>query len=206
MDTNKGQIGAGFFNANSLSRTEAFRQYLESNEISEPVRSVVKLLASDEFSASTFDEIVITEIQPRNLDIQQNLLDLVLVFARRCVDDHRLSEEEISELKKISTIFRISKGDFRRLRRDAVNLIVYAQTVWILEDNYVTEEEEIRQNDLQRLFGFSYDQYVSLLRALAKQHIKRLESRIMGDTEPEELKLIDASIQNLRSVFLVRQL
>ena len=102
-------------------------------------------------------------------------------------------------------IFRINESDFHRLRSDAVKEIIYAQAVWILEDEYVTEEEEIRQNDLQRLFGFSYDQYVSLLRPLAKQHIKRLEGRRMANDDREELRLIEASIQNLRSVFLVRQ-
>ncbi len=102
-------------------------------------------------------------------------------------------------------IFRINESDFHRLRRDAVKEIVYAQAVWILEDEYVTEAEEIRQSDLQRLFGFSYDKYVSQLRPLAKQHIKRLELRRMANENREELRLIEAAIQNLRSVFLVRQ-
>jgi hypothetical protein len=173
--------------------------------MSGPIRSIVELLASDAFSSASFERLVETEVLPRNLNIQETLLDLTLVFARRCVDDHRLSEAEIDELESFVAIFRINESDFHKLRSDAVKEIVYAQAVWILEDEYVTEEEEIRQSDLQRLFGFSYDQYVSLLRPLAKQHIKRLEGRRMANEDREELKLIEASIQNLRSVFLVRQ-
>jgi len=190
---------------NSFSRIEVFRKYLDTRNLSDPIRSVVELLTSDVFSSDSFDRLVATEVQPNNLDIRENLLDLILVFARSCVDDHRLSEEEIYELENISMIFRINKSDFRRLRSDAVNEIIYAQAVWILEDDYVTEKEEILQNDLQRLFGFSYDQYVSLLRPFAKQQIKRLEGRRMANDDRQELNLIEASIQNLRSVFLVRQ-
>ena len=190
---------------NSFSRIEVFRKYLDTRNLSDPIRSVVELLTSDVFSSDSFDRLVATEVQPNNLDIRENLLDLILVFARSCVDDHRLSEEEIYELENIAMIFRINKSDFRRLRSDAVNEIIYAQAVWILEDDYVTEKEEILQNDLQRLFGFSYDQYVSLLRPFAKQQIKRLEGRRMANDDRQELNLIEASIQNLRSVFLVRQ-
>jgi hypothetical protein len=141
----------------TFSRSEVFRRYFDSKELSVPVRSIVELLASDAFSSDSFDRLIDSEALLRNLNIQETLLDLALVFARKCVDDHRLSEAEIHELESIVTIFRINKNDFHRLRRDALKEIVYAQTVWILEDEYVTEEEEIRQNDLQRLLGFSYD-------------------------------------------------
>lgn len=189
----------------TFTRNQVFQRYFDSKELSGPIRSIVELLVSDAFSSVSFDRLVENEVLPRNLNIQENLLDLALVFARTCVDDHRLSVAEIRELESFVAIFRINESDFRRFRGDDVKAIVYAQAVWILEDEYVTEEEEIRQSDLQRLFGFSYDQYVSLLRPLAKQHIKRLEGRRMANDNREELKLIEAATQNLRSVFLVRQ-
>jgi hypothetical protein len=189
----------------TFTRTEVFRRYFDSKELSGPIRSITELLASDAFSSDSFERLIETELLPRNLNVQEALLDLVLIFARRCVDDHKLSEAEIHELERMVAVFRINKSDFRRLRGDAVKEIVYSQAVWILEDDYVTEKEEICQSDLQRLFGFSYDQYVSLLRTLAKQHIKRLEGRKIANQDREELRLIEASIQNLCSVFLVRQ-
>ncbi len=191
--------------SDTFIRSEVFRRYFDSKELSGPIRSITDLLASDAFSANSFDRLIETEVIPPNLNIQEILLDLALIFARRCVDDHKLTKAEIHELERMVAVFRINGRDFNRLRGDAVKQIVYAQAVWILEDDYVTEEEEIRQNDLQRLFGFSYDQYVSLLRTLAKQHIKRLEGRRMATKDREELKLIEASTQNLCSVFLVRQ-
>ena len=186
-------------------RSDVFRQYFDSTVLSAPIRSVVELLASDTFSSVSFDKLIETEVLPRNLNIQENLLDLTLVFARKCVDDHKLSEAEIHELESLIAIFKINESDFHRLRKDAVGEIVYAQAVWILDDEFVTEKEEISQGDLQRLFGFSYDQYVSLLRPLAQQHINRLEGRRILCESKDELRLIDISIQNLRSVFLVHQ-
>ena len=135
-------------------------------------------------------------------NLKVTLLDLTLVFMRACVDDHYLSKVEIAELDSLVTIFRIDEGDFYELRRDAVQEIISAQAVWMLEDQYMTEQEEILQRDMQRLFGLSYDQYVALLRPLAKKHIEELERRKLATQDRDKLKLIDDSIRNLRGIFL----
>ena len=61
----------------------------------------------------------------------------------------------------------------------------------------------VLQRDMQRLFGLSYDQYVALLRPLAEEHIEVLESKKLTMQSREGVKFIDASIRNLRGVFLV---
>jgi hypothetical protein len=129
--------------------------------------------------------------------------DLTLAFVRECVEDHELSKTEISELENLITIFRIEEGEFYELRRDAIQEIMSAQAMWMLRDRYVTEEEEVLQRDLQRLFGLSYDQYVGLLRTLVGRHVETLESKKLVTHDSEELKSIDSSIRNLRGVFLV---
>ncbi len=136
-------------------------------------------------------------------NLKETLLDLTLVFTRECLEDHELSGAEIAELDRLVTIFRIEEGDFYELRRDAVQEVVSTQAMWVLQDRYVTDQEEVLQRDLQRLFGLSYDQYVAFLRPLAKKHIEELESKKLATQDREELKSIDSSIRNLRGVFLV---
>lgn len=179
------------------------RRHLDSEKLPDPIRSIGELIASDALSRASFDELMQTEELLGAPNLKEALLDLTLVFMRECVEDHDLSEEEIAELDNLVAIFRIEEGDFYELRRDAVQEIISAQAVWILQDRYVTEQEEVLQRDLQRLFGLSYDQYVTLLRPLAKKYIEELESKKLATQDCDELKLIDASIQNLRSVFLV---
>ena len=98
----------------AFTRSEVFRQYFDSKELHGPICSIVALLASDVFSSASFERLVETEVLPRNLNIQETLIDLTLIFARRCVDDHMLSDAEIHELESIVAIFRINESDFHR--------------------------------------------------------------------------------------------
>ena len=184
------------------SLRQVARRYLDSEKLSGPIRLIGELIASGAFSRASFDGLMKAEGLSGAPNLKEILLDLTLVFTRDCVADHELSEAEIGELETLVTIFRIEEGDFYKLRRDAVQEIISAQAMWMLEDRYVTDQEEILQRDLQRLFGLSYDQYVGLLRPLAMKHIEELENRRLATEDREELKSIDSSIQNLRSVFL----
>ena len=182
---------------------DVIRRYLDSEKLPDLIRSIGELITSGEFSRASFNELIQTEGLLGTLNLKETLLDITLAFTRKSVEDHYLSKEEMAELDNLVTIFRIEEGDFYELRRNAVQEIISAQAMWMLQDQYVTEREEVLQRDMQRLFGLSYDQYVALLRPLAKKHIEELESKKLATQDREELKLIDASIQNLRSVFLV---
>ena len=182
---------------------DAFRRHLDSEELSGLIRSIAARIGSGEFSRATFEQLLEIEGLSDTPSLQETLLDLVLVVVQQCVQDHKLSEVEIDELENLITIFRITEGDFYELRREAVRDVISAQAMWILGDQYVTEQEDVLQRDLQRLFGLSYDQYVGLLRPLAKQHIEKLESKKLATRDPEELTSIDSSIRNLRGVFLI---
>ncbi len=188
---------------NNYFLQDVFREYLDSEELSEPIRRVVKLIASGGLSRRSFDELLVAEDLSASSHPKEALLDLILVFTRKCIQDHELSEEEMSELRTLTTIFRIEEGDFYQLRPDAVQEILTAQAMRILEDRYVTKQEDILQRDLQRVFGFSYDQYVAFLRPLVKQHIQELDSRKLNTENKDDLNLIDSSTQNLRRIFLV---
>lgn len=189
--------------ADKNSLRDVIRRYFDSEKLPDSIRSIGELIASDKFSRVSFEELMQTEGLLRAPNLKETFLDLALVFTRECVEDHYLSEMEIAELDNLVTIFRIEEGDFYELRRDAVQEIISTQALWMLQDQYVTEQEEVLQRGLQRLFGLSYDQYVALLRPLAKKHIDELESKKLATHDREELKFINASIRNLRGVFLV---
>lgn len=191
--------------ADTYSLREVFRRYLDSEELSGPVRTIGELIASGSFSRANFDELMRIEGLLGAPNLKETLLDLTLVFTRKCVEDHELSEAEIAELDTLVRFFRIEEGDFFELRRDAVQEVISAQAMWILQDRHVTGQEEVLQRDLQRLFGLSYDQYVALLRPLAKKHIEELQNKRLATQDREELMSIDSSIRNLRGVFLVAQ-
>lgn len=185
------------------SLDEVFRQYLDSETLPGQTRLIGELVVSGNLSRESFDELALTMKLSRTRILKETLLDLTLVFARKCVENHELAETEMADLDTLITIFRIKEGDFYKLRRDAIQKVICAQAMRILQDRYVSEEEEVLQRDLQKLFGLSYDQYVTLLRPLVKERIEELESIKLGTQDREKLGLIDSCIQNLRGVFLV---
>jgi hypothetical protein len=189
--------------ADNNSLRDVIRHCLDSEKLLDSIRSIGELIVSDKFSRASFEELMQTKELLGAPNLKEALLDLTLVFMRACVEDHYLSEMEIAELDSLVTIFRIEEGDFYELRRNAVQEIISAQAMWMLQDQYVTKQEEVLQRDLQRLLGLSYDQYVALLRPLAKKHIEELESKKPATQDREKLKLIDDSIRNLRGIFLV---
>lgn len=186
-----------------ITLRDVIRRYLDSEKLPEPIRSIGELIASGALSRASFDELIQTEGLLGAPNLKESLLDLTLVFTRKCVEDHNLSEVEMAELDSLVTIFQIEEGDFYEHRRDAVQEIISAQAKWILQDRYVTEQEEVLQRDMQWLFGLSYDQYVALLRPLVEVHIEELERKKSATQDLEELKFIDDSIRNLRGIFLV---
>lgn len=179
------------------------RRYIDSGKLPYPIRSIGELISSGTLSRTSFDELMQTKELLSAPSLKETLLDLTLIFMRECVKDHNLSEVEMTELDSLVSIFRIEEGDFYEFRRDAVQEVISAQAKWILQDRYVTEQEEVLQRDLQRLLGLSYDQYVALLRTLAEVHIEELERKKLTSQGHDELKFIDDSIRNLRGVFLV---
>jgi hypothetical protein len=191
--------------AETYSLREVFRQYLDTEKPTGPICAIGKLIASGAFSRASFDELAQTKDISGAWNFQETLLDVALIFTQKCVDDHELSEAEIAELETLITIFQIEEGKFFKFRRDALQKVTCAQTTWVLKDRYVTEQEDILQGKFQRLFGLSYDQYVGLLRPLAKEYIEELEGSRLAIQDREELELIDSCIRNLRGVFLVAQ-
>lgn len=189
--------------ADKNSLRDVIRRYLDSEKLPDSIRLISELIASEKLSRASFDELIQTEELLRVSNLKEALLDLTLIFARQCVENHCLSDVEIAELDSLVTIFRIEEGDFYELRRDAVQEIISAQAMWMLQDQYVTEQEEVLQRDMQRLFGLSYDQYVALLRLLAKKHIEELERRKLATQGCEELKVVNDAIRNLRGIFLL---
>jgi len=113
--------------ANTYSLGEVFRQYLLTEILSRPVYLIAELIVSGELSRARFDDLLEAEDYAESPHLKEFLLDLVLVFARKCLEDHELSEAEIGELRTLITVFRIEEGDFYTLRPTAVQEIISAQ-------------------------------------------------------------------------------
>jgi hypothetical protein len=192
--------------SSEFSLQEVFREYLETAELlPRPALLIAGLIASGEFSIDRLEELCVTEGLGEPNDTKEILVDFVLVFARKCLEDHRLSQSEMFVLRALIEIFRIEEGEFATLRPYELQAVLEAQVASILGDHYVTNEEEILQADLQRVFGLGYDQYVNFLRPFVRPRLEQLENRRLITEDAAELRLLNSCIANLCSVFLIPQ-
>ena len=85
------------------------------------------------------------------------------------MDDFLLTEEEIRVISLMKIFFQINEGDFYKYgEEDAVERILSTQLEKMYEDG-IDKNEAIMQNDLQTLFGLSYDQFQNI--------VKKVESK-----------------------------
>ena len=186
-----------------MSIREVFRRCIEAADLTGPERLVGDLVVSDSFTRAEFEKLVAVKGLAGSAEFKLVLLDLLLLFANECVDDHALSPTEIEELSFLASVFRIDEGDFFKARQEEVRELLVAQLAWILRDGYVNEQEEVLQRELQKLLGLSYDQFVILLQPQVKTYLEALTKRKTQTLDREELTQIERSIRNLRSVFLI---
>lgn len=102
-------------------------------------------------------------------DFKPEAIYAILDYAEIILDDFLLTEEEIRVISLMKIFFQINEGDFYKYgEEDAVERILSTQLEKMYEDG-LDKNEAIMQNDLQTLFGLSYDQFQNI--------VKKVESK-----------------------------
>lgn len=176
----------------SYTLSEVFADYIVSHEPSGPIAEVADLLASDDFSKGTFDELCSELIAQQSLPSKEELLDLLLFFVKFCLKDHKLTPDEMLTIRHLKIIFRIKETDLYRLKREAVKELLTIEISRILNDKMIDQPEAFYQVDLQRVLDLSYDQYLELTKEPIEKIIDDLiakisDDRVVTDAEREEL-------------------
>jgi hypothetical protein len=185
------------------SLSAVFQQYIETENVSNILRKIAELVASEKLSRKTFNDLVSEEGFSNSEQLRELLLDQILYYANACVQDHELSEDEKKNLWILTTVFQIKDGDFLKFRKKHVQIIFETQIKQMIQDRSVSDADEILLSDLQRVFGLGYDDYVSLVKPTVRSYIMELEARKQHYQIVEDIQHLDRYIQDLRSIFLI---
>lgn len=188
---------------NDHTLSTIFQHYLETENPNGYLKKISELMISENLSRNTFDSMLEDEGLTGAPNLKESLLDLILYYAERCIQDHELSDEEQQNIWILCTIFRVEDGDFVKFRERAVQNIITTQISWILKDRFVSNSEELLQSNIQRAFGLGYDQYVNFAKPIIKTHIKELEEMYSNSQSSTDKEKILFCIQNLRGVFII---
>ena len=93
-------------------------------------------------------------------DIKNHTLDIVIDFALLCLEDGKLTEEEIKNTHFLKLFLGIEEGDFyRNGKKSEVKNILTKQLELIYADKKIDKQEALLMSDLQGLFGLNYMEY-----------------------------------------------
>ena len=103
-------------------------------------------------------------------DIKNHTLDVIIDFALLCLEDGKLTEEEIKNTQLLKLFLGIEEGDFyRNGKKSEVKNILTKQLELIYADRKIDQQEALLMSDLQCLFGLNYMEYEEFILEIANR-------------------------------------
>lgn len=105
-------------------------------------------------------------------DLKNESLSVVIAFAKSCLTDDYLSDEEMHSIGLLKLFLHIKDGDFIEYgRKNEVQEILTLQLQKMYEDNLINKEEAVSKTKLQELFGLSYDEFLDIVNVIARKSL-----------------------------------
>ena len=103
-------------------------------------------------------------------DIKTHTLDVIIDFALLCLEDGKLTEEEIKNTHLLKLFLGIEEGDFyQNGKKSEVKDILTKQLELIYADRKIDRQEALLMSDLQGLFGLNYMEYEEFIIEIANK-------------------------------------
>ena len=182
------------------SLQSAFLHYLEVEKPEGFEKSIVEFIVAGNLSRKSFDEFLEKQGFGNTHKLKEVFLDIVLSYAKICVQDHELTDDEQNNLLLLNILFRIKEGDFLKFRDRVVQYILSTQLSQMLQNRFLLKKEEILLANLQRVFSLSTNQYLDLIGPSVNTFIKELEMWQQNSQSMEEKEKIQTCILNLQNI------
>ena len=144
---------------NDLELHEAFEIILSIESFSDYISDIAELIYNNQLSRENL-QTILTHYQIHRIeDINEELLDLIIVYINLILNDHIITEKEKNNIGLLKIYFKIKEGDFYNKRYYEVEDILNRQFDALYFDNTITNEEALHNVDLQGIFNLSYDQF-----------------------------------------------
>jgi len=144
-----------------MDLNKAFELILTIGSLSDASTSIAKLIYRNSLSAVSIKEVLKKYHLKSIIDLKEEMLDLVLIYINIILNDNKLSQNELTNVKLLKTAFKIQDRDFYKYRHQEIREILYKQLTRIYrDDNKIDDTEALYKVELQELFGLGYDQFL----------------------------------------------
>jgi hypothetical protein len=136
---------------------------------------VVAWLASGELDPTEFGAIVSRHGVGRERWFRDDMLDLVIEYARYRLGTRLLTLDDITDIQLLKRGLHVHEGEFFDHRPAEVSAFIQLMLDAILADERVDHFEELHLVSVQAAFDLSYDQFLSLGRPALERTIANLD-------------------------------
>lgn len=144
---------------------------IEQRTYSSVMNGLLSLIVDDKMNSIARNEYL-SDCGYSINDIKMESLSVILDFAKSCLTDDYLSEEEMRSIHLLKLFLCIKDDDFiQHGKREEVEEILTLQLEKMYQDNRISNDEAISKTKLQELFGLSYDEFLDIVNVIARKSL-----------------------------------
>ncbi len=144
---------------NDLELHQAFEIILSIKTFSNYISDIAEIIYNGSLNSENLNSIL-NEYKIKNIrNINEELLDLIIIYINLVLNDHILSESEKNNIGLLKIYFKIKEGDFIEKRHAEIEDILQRQFERQYTDNKIDHLESMHNVYLQEIFDLSYDQF-----------------------------------------------
>lgn len=157
-----------------LSFAEAMEIIYSNENLTDHMKNICRILSETGIGVNRKDiDSILLKCDINYKDIKEDLLDIILAYARLIIKDGIISQNESFNLKYLKRLFKIKEGYFFNFRNQEIKEIIQSQLFKLYFDNTIDSKEALYKVGLQELFDLSFDQMATFVNPVADEAIER---------------------------------
>lgn len=164
--------------------SEILTKMLGGYSFSSAMKEIIQLIIEGKWTSLRYKEILKEyHVRSNSVDFKEETLDVAIEYARQCLQNDALSEEEIKGMTMLKRALFIQEGDFYTYgKKEQVQGIIAAQLLKLYEDGVIDCNEAVHKADLQGLFNLSYEEFDEIVHDIAQAALERGANIVDLDT------------------------
>ena len=152
---------------------DAIQKLLATKKYNDKVVAILQLIVVGKMRIPDVEETLAQNKIKRITDLKDQLVNVMFDYIDVCLEDDVLTQSEMQDFRVMQRFFRIQEGDFIRCHKEReIKKVLTEQLRKMQSDKVVDKTEALMKNDLQAMFGLSYDQFLAIENEVSKESIK----------------------------------
>ena len=152
---------------------DAIQKLMVTKKYNDKVVAILQLIVVGKMRIPDVEETLAQNKIKRITDLKDQLVNVMFDYIDECLEDDVLTQSEMQDFRVMQSFFRIQEGDFIRCHKEReIKKVLTEQLCKIQSDKVVDKTEALMKNDLQAMFGLSYDQFLAIENEVSKESIK----------------------------------